>query len=422
MYIRKLEIKNFKSIKKSEIILEPFTIFVGANAAGKSNIINVLRFIKDIINEGIDNAIALQGGITYLANANMNEDDCVEIAFTLDLSDQGWVRKSNYKNILLPIREINYRFSIKPHKRGTGYRIFDDFLDVSYLINTNDSINKDKNDFNNIMHYTVKRTDGKKRFFKEIKFEKNDVNTKLMESIEDVNEFFEFVVNENKKEPMLSSLGTLLPIFFNESRFIQFFDFDPQAIKKTSSIKSRIYLQEDGSNLASVLRDILYNKANKRKLTIILKTFLPFVENIFVESNFDKSYSYKITESYSDKTFHSGFLSDGTVSIIAIIVALYFQEKSNILILEEPERNIHPKLLPNIISSSEEVSKEKQVIMTTHNPELLSSASLKNIRIVKRDDTGATVIKSPESSTVVREFLNNDLGIGELFLEDLLGE
>lgn len=60
---------------------------------------------------------------------------------------------------------------------------------------------------------------------------------------------------------------------------------------------------------------------------------------------------------------YANFISDGTVSIIAIILALYFELDSEIIILEEPERNIHPKLLKNLLSSAEDVSSEKQVII-----------------------------------------------------------
>jgi AAA15 family ATPase/GTPase len=73
MFIKRLYVKNFKSIKEANIQFTPFSIIVGANASGKSNLINVFRFIEDITTEGIDNAIALQGGIPYLANATLSK-------------------------------------------------------------------------------------------------------------------------------------------------------------------------------------------------------------------------------------------------------------------------------------------------------------------------------------------------------------
>ena len=180
-------------------------------------------------------------------------------------------------------------------------------------------------------------------------------------------------------------------------------------------------LNEDGSNIASILQTILRNKEKSKKLTTLLQQFLPFVESLSVENNPDKSFSYKIRERYNGKPFYANFLSDGTVSILALILALYFEERSNIIILEEPERNIHPKLLASLISSAEDVSKEKQIIITTHNPEMLKHAEIANVRLVSRTTSGRTIVSAPEGSTVVQAFLKNDLGLDDLFLQGLLG-
>lgn len=61
MVISNLKIRNFKSIASADIDFNPLTMLVGANASGKSNLINVFRFISNIANDGIDNAVALQG-------------------------------------------------------------------------------------------------------------------------------------------------------------------------------------------------------------------------------------------------------------------------------------------------------------------------------------------------------------------------
>ena len=110
------------------------------------------------------------------------------------------------------------------------------------------------------------------------------------------------------------------------------------------------------------------------------------------------------------------------MSIIALIIALYFEEKSKIIILEEPERNIHPKLLKILLESAEDVSKEKQIIITTHNPEFLKHAKPDDVRLVSRDNDGNTIVTEPANSVAVRAFMENDLGLDDLFLQDKLGD
>jgi hypothetical protein len=43
--------------------LSPLSVLVGANASGKTNFVQLFRFLRDVANEGFDSAIALQGGI-----------------------------------------------------------------------------------------------------------------------------------------------------------------------------------------------------------------------------------------------------------------------------------------------------------------------------------------------------------------------
>ena len=128
MYIKNIKIKNFKSIEETKIDFSPLTMFVGGNASGKSNIINAFRFIQNIITYGIDNAIALQGGIQYIANANLPKGEKIEISFTIDVSNEMWLRHLQNRKFALEVEEIDYSFAIQPNKRGLGYHIAYDFI------------------------------------------------------------------------------------------------------------------------------------------------------------------------------------------------------------------------------------------------------------------------------------------------------
>jgi energy-coupling factor transporter ATP-binding protein EcfA2 len=81
-------------------------------------------------------------------------------------------------------------------------------------------------------------------------------------------------------------------------------------------------------------------------------------------------------------------LSDGTKRIVYIITEIGFHSpfffngairgrgssvgfKSRIILLEEPELSIHPHLLSNLMDFIREQSKHKQIIITTHSPQVL---------------------------------------------------
>lgn len=428
MLLTGLKIKNFKSIASADIDFEPLTMLVGANASGKSNLINVFRFISNITTEGIDNAVALQGGIPYLANASLPKGTPIEISFTLDLSNEGWVRSTGKKAVALEIQKIDYHFTLQPNLRGGGYHIISDDMSLTFdCLHVDLTARRDQRytSLNAKYLLSAERKTAKASIQLKHIFTPPDViddETRRTIECDIIPQVFARLCNEDKKELMLYRISMFLPSLFSESTFIRIFDFDPRELKKSSSMASTKILEENGSNVASVLNSILRTKENRKKLTTLLNEFLPFVDGITIENNFDKSFSYKVQEKFSNKAFHANFLSDGTVSLLAIIIALYFEELSNVIILEEPERNIHPKLLSSLLESAEDVSEEKQVIITTHNPEFLKHAKIDNVRLVQRDADGYTLISTPGNSEAVRCFVENDLGLDDLFLQDMLGE
>ena len=174
--------------------------------------------------------------------------------------------------------------------------------------------------------------------------------------------------------------------------------------------------------IANILQLILKSKLKKKKLLNLLCDSLPFIEQIDVQNNVDKSVSYRIKEKYNNKTFYSNFLSDGTVNMLALIIALYFEGESGIIIIEEPERNLHPQLMSKIVEMAKEVSREKQIIITTHNPELVKYSDVNDILFAKRTIDGFTQISKPSDNFMVQQFIDSDLGIDDLFVKGLLGE
>lgn len=428
MYIKNISIKNFKSIEAEEIEFRPLTMIVGANASGKSNIINVFRFIENIMTDGLENAVALQGGIQYISNANLPKGEKIEISFTIDVSNETWMRHLQNRKFALEVQEIDYKFVIQPNKKGSRYHIAYDYVKMNYDCYSYDSSAAKGERYKalGIQYTTIYERKNQKSSIKinhEISPDSmNDQDFENALKSDSACVYFAFVTSEHKTELMLYRLSMLLPPYFSENTFIRIFDFDPKELKKSSSVASTKMLEENGANLASVLQSILRKKEDTKKLTLLLNEFLPFIETISVENNPDKSFSYKIRECYNTKDFHANFLSDGTVSILALIIALYFEDQSNVIILEEPERNIHPKLLANLISSAEDVAKEKQVIITTHNPEFLKHANIEDVRLVSRECSGETKVSKPGDNLIVKEFIKNNLGLEDLFLQGLLEE
>ncbi len=67
-----------------------------------------------------------------------------------------------------------------------------------------------------------------------------------------------------------------------------------------------------------------------------------------------------------------------------------------------------------------DASQNKQILVTTHNTEIVKHAGLDNILLVSRDKNGFSKISTPETNEEVQTFLKNEIGIDELYVQGLL--
>jgi hypothetical protein len=212
----------------------------------------------------------------------------------------------------------------------------------------------------------------------------------------------------------------IMPLFNDIVSDFMIYDFDPRVPKKASPITGKADLDEQGNNLAIVLNNIFKDTTKKRKLHNFINDLLPFVKTIGVEKFADQSLMFKLQEIYCTKQFlPASLISDGTINITALIIALFFEQKP-LTIIEEPERNIHPYLIRKLALMLKEASINKQIIVTTHNPELIKNTDSNEILLVARDKKGFTKISKPTDKAEIKTFLKNEIGLEELYVQNLL--
>lgn len=94
MRITRLKLSNWRNFKEAEVRLEQRAFFVGPNAAGKSNLLDALRFVRDLVavGGGLQEAIRLRGGIGELRSfmATRNPNLLVEVDLGDDAEEAVW--------------------------------------------------------------------------------------------------------------------------------------------------------------------------------------------------------------------------------------------------------------------------------------------------------------------------------------------
>jgi predicted ATP-dependent endonuclease of OLD family len=233
------------------------------------------------------------------------------------------------------------------------------------------------------------------------------------------------IVKQKLKQTNLLHLATMhfIEAPYENIENLTIYDINPKRPKEGVPTAGKIDLESDARNLALVIENILSDEHESRLFFNLLQDSLPLINDLKVDKYIDNTLLLKFRETYyQDKDFPSSSFSDGTINLIAIIIILYFEHNSSIAIIEEPERNIHPHLISKVVEMCKDASKNKQIIVTTHNPEIVKYAERENLLFVSRNKEGYSEISRPGDKEHVKIFLENDVGVDELFVQNLLGE
>lgn len=106
-------------------------------------------------------------------------------------------------------------------------------------------------------------------------------------------------------------------------------------------------------------------------------------------------------------------LSDGTKRIFYIIATIYTANPISTIFLEEPELGIHPDQLHKLMDFLKEQSKEKQIIITTHSPEVLS--------ILGNDELDRIIVTryDAEKGTQMHHLSPKQIRKGQIYIEEV---
>ena len=453
MPITKLTIENFKSFDCVEVELRDFNVVVGPNAAGKSNLIEAIVFLKDIAEHGLEDAVAIHGGIKVLRNFNADSDQLLRVrveydefentdkAVFVDEIKHRILRRNDDKIVGVKKGRVTYDFSLRPHKRGIGFNVVHDELTQQIeLVEIMQAWDESLEGAREWFAPSFRRFP----FFREVELlgegtlVLNHRNTRMKAHIDLPSDLpLGEKIDIDDISPIFSQLYWGFPklSLMLQSRYMRMvdsdfchalegtpiYDFDPKKPKRAIPIAGVKKLDGDGGNLAIVLQEILRRAENRRRFVNLVSDLLPFVDSVGVDTLAYNSLLAKLTERRSSgkRDLSVAWASDGTISVLAMVAALFF-EKGELAVFEEPERNMHPQLIGRLVQIMKEASERKQIILTTHNLEMLRHSDLEDILLVQRGDDGNSILTRPADSATLKIFLENELGIEDLFVQNLL--
>jgi predicted ATPase len=353
MFVTRLVVKNWRNFVDVNVSLRETTYVLGANATGKSNLLDVFRFLRDISKShggGLQKAIADRGGISKLRCLHARRDPEVRIQLDLAEGPDSWryilgftQENRGARRVLISAEEV-WQNGSNLLKRPTK----DDAKDVTRLTQTH------------------------------------------LEQIQ-TNEPFRPVAD-----------------FFGETTYLHLV---PQLLKFGDRIGGQRL--EDDPFGQGFLERVARATVKSRELRLLkigkaLKLAVPQFEQLeFVKDEVTGRPHLKAR--YAHHRPNAGWqredqFSDGTLRLLGLLWSLL--ESNSLLLLEEPELSLNDaivKQIPLMLQRVQrEIKRKRQVIITTHSEALLSNPGI--------DARGVLVIEPGPNGSTVRELKDDEVG------------
>ena len=338
--LTQLHIEGFRSIRSAEIELRPLNVLIGANGAGKSNLIDFFRMLNYALSRGFQSPyLTDRGPASHILHLGFKRTPVIDAELQFR-SDTG----TNF-----------YRFTLAHVKQDDTF------------IFTNEEVQY--------------HTDGKPSPTKPIPLGPGGHRESGLSE------------QWNQQDPTISFVKKLI----GGCRVYQFHDTSVSSYLRTKSfVDDCRYLRADGGNLAAVLYK-LQTQATPYYLNIVrnIKAVLPWLDQFVLEPEGAENKQHVTLRwravGCGDYDFVAGQLSDGSLRLIALITLLLLPKDMlpDIIIIDEPELGLHPAAEQVIAGLLKYVSNESQVIISTQSSTFIDHFSANDI-IVVENEVGAS--------------------------------
>lgn len=368
--IKKIYFENFKSFAKTEMQIENITTLIGTNAAGKTNMIEGMMILSELMS-GRDLPAVLDGTKNHDSGVRGGAKGCCR--FESSYFVLGCTVKFDENT------DLEYRIHVRVEDR---------------IVIAKETLSEVTKDEKQLMFYTkpaslqsddiaVIYRDGQKGSYSDI------VCIRLSAVISQI----------PTKLPQESEYGRKIVKYANG--MIQIFRnilyLNPETYQmRNYSLINDIELKVNASNLSSVLYALCKDERKKELLLNIMQQ-LPeneILDITFTEGPLNDVILFLEEKSGTDrKRIDATRLSDGTLRCLAIVAAVLSERKGGLIAVEEVDNGIHPGRAKALIHLVSEIARKRNVdiIITTHNAVLLNALSkeeLAGVQIVYRDEAG----------------------------------
>ncbi len=405
-FLRRVRIRGYKSIAFCDVALQPLTVLVGRNGAGKSNFLDALAFLRDCLETNVTEAAKRRGGWSSIAFRTRSTP---KVVFEIEAGFScGHPRRYEIGNGIpgAPAAAGDASLNLKVYSFTAKYTL--------ELTADQHSLTTVAREALELVDETTKLTAGFEARGGVITRFRSKPDSALPLPVPPSGELLSaarpdhLVVGFIGTQPFLEVADGL--------RFMGFYNFHPDAIRRLQKPRRGTLLERDGSNLASViegLREI--DPAAVERVRDYLALITEEVTRFEVKSYDEVEglwFYLRPSPTAQPIPFDAASMSDGTLRALAALMAAFQihlpSGGPSVVGIEEPETALHPAALRALVDALDEATQRTQVLLTTHSADLLSGRDLTPGQVlVVRNRGGQTHITPVDAAS--RQTIDKEL-------------
>ena len=385
MRIERLRVRNYRVLREVVVSdLPPLAVFVGANGTGKSTLFDVFAFLRDALQDNVYVALRKRGGFTEVKSrgsdglivfeVKFRQESGPLVTYLLEIGAEGGRGIVEHEVLKYRRGQHGRPWHFLDFRRGSGTAVTNE---VDY--GTPDA---------------------------EMEREEQTLDSPDILAIKGLGQFQRFqVVNAFRKLIERWHLS----------------DFHIQAARPSQEEGYAEHLSAHGDNLALVTRYLF--ESHRERFDAILERMarrVPGITEVEARETVDGRLVLRFRDGAFEDPFIARFVSDGTIKMFAYLVLLHDPAPHPLLCVEEPENQLYPNLLAELIEEFRAYgARGGQVLVSTHSPDLLNGAELEEVYWFEKQD-GFSVVRPAQDSELLANLVAEGDQLGSLWKQGLL--
>ena len=430
MIISRIQVLNYGCLRYVDVPMDRFHVLIGPNASGKSTLMDAIKFVSDVVRDGVDAAC-------FKRTANFQdlvwgrprnpEDQRFEIALEFALPDDIRQKMSPTRNFVSLRYEMGIGFDPDsgkvglsteqailqpreepPHRDLPVTRQLTFFPDPAHPRKT--VIQGQRRGNRTVFS---KRTTGRTWYYSEVAEENARRGWNAGVNLGPNRSALSILPDDDDYYPAVTRALTLL-----RDQIVDL-SLHSERMRAASPPGSGNQFLADGSNIPWVADDLL-RRDKTRSISWIghMECALAGFKSVRVVERPDDRHKYLMLKYSNGLEVPSWKASDGTLRFMALTILANLPGATGLYMVEEPENGIHPGALEELFNSLSSVY-DAQVLLATHSPEFVAIADVKQLLCFGKDRDGVVDIVSGSSHPRLRDW-QNEVDLGTFFASGIL--